>query len=120
MAGAEETVVNTYCDKDDIMTLVPDLGHYFKTHFQGSVQEAENYIARCRRIAFDFINNQLESMELETHALTNEKRWIEANYAVYMILRGTLRGERAEQNTWLKSFKEESESLMADLIRKAT
>lgn len=120
MSRPEEEIQNTYCNEDDIKTLVPNIQEYFKTHFRGNPVEAENYLTKCRKAAFDFINNNLEASELDTFALSNEKRWAEANYAVFLILRGLIRGERAEQNSWIKLFETESTKLLNQIIQKAT
>lgn len=120
MSRPEEEIQNTYCTVDDINTIVPNIQEYFKTHFRGSPVEAQNYMTKCRKAAFDFINNNLEASELDTYALSNEKKWAEANYATFLILRGLVRGERAEQNSWIKMFQDEADKLLNQIIQKAT
>jgi len=116
----EERTEDTYCTLDDILTVVPNLSAYLKPHFADRLVELNNYISQCRKMSYEWINNNLEEAELETYAASNEKRLIEANYATYLILRGVIRGERAEQNSWVKSFREDAKELLEHIINKAT
>jgi len=111
---------DTYCTLDDILTLVPNISAYLKPHFVDRVAELNNYVSQCRKMAYEWINNNLEEFELDTYALSNEKRLVEANYATYLILRGVVRGERAEQNSWVKSFRDDAKDLLENIILKAT
>lgn len=100
---------STYSVLDDVRTLVPHIDDFLGDHFQDQTTR-ENYITRCLELAKEWIDNELEAEELNTFAKSNFKRLAEANYASYLILRGVIRGERAENNAFVKSYKEDAEA----------
>lgn len=108
----------TFSTFDDLRTLVPNLGDYIIKSITDPTEQ-KNYIQRCLKLANDWINNELEAAELHTYAKTNNKKLAEANYAVYLILRGTVRGERAEQNTWLQGFKDDAEKELEKIKKRS-
>lgn len=105
----------TYCTIDDIRDLVPKIEQYVKAYFGADPEQISKYIDRCRTKARTWVDNQLERAKLQTFAKDNDKKLIEANYAAYIILKGTVRGEAGEQNTWISSFKEDAKELLADI-----
>ena len=107
-----------YATIDDVRTIIPSISDYLKPHFRDE-DEARAYIKRCLRLSNIWINNQLKESEMNTFARSNEKNLVEANYAIFLMLRGTLRGQRAEQNEWLFSFKDDAESLLKNIMDKA-
>lgn len=109
----------TYANIDDVRTICPNIGDYLKP-FIPDPDELKAQIRRCLKLANVWIHNQLKESEANTYARSNEKNLVEANYAVFLILRGTLRGERAKRNEWFFSYKEEAEKLLYNIIEKAT
>lgn len=95
----------TYCKNSDIRSRLPSVLDYLDPKW--SEQEKENFLNKMRDQSFKWLNNQLEAFELETFALDNDKNAIEADYAIYLILRGSYK--KAEANL-ISSFKNEAES----------
>ena len=77
----------TYCKNSDIRSRCPTINDYMEPKW--SDQEKENFLNKMRDESFKWLNNQLEAFELETFALDNDKRIIEADYAIYLIIRGS-------------------------------
>lgn len=77
----------TYSRNSDLRLRFPDIKNYLDSHW--SDQQVESYLNEIRHQAHLWINNQLEAFELQTFALDNDKRGIEADYALYLLLRGS-------------------------------
>lgn len=100
----------TYCKNSDIRFRCPTINDYLEPKW--SDQEKENYLNKMRDEAFKWLNNQLEAFELETFALDNDKRIIEADYCIYLIIRGsTKKIESGLLNRYLNDVKQSIENI---------
>lgn len=95
----------TYSKNSDIRGRMPSIFDYLEPKW--SDQEKENFLNKMRNEAFKWLNNRLEGFELETFALDNEKSGIEADYAIYLTLRGATK--KADPKI-INSFKDDAES----------
>lgn len=93
----------TYSKNSDIRSRCPTINDYLEPKW--SEQEKENYLNKMRDESFKWLNNQLESFELETFALDNDKRVIEADYAIYLIIRGAT---KKVDSGLLKQYKDDA------------
>ncbi len=107
--------IQSYCTIDDIRDVLPKVEQYVRAYFGADTVQIEKFINRCRKKARIWLDNQLERAKLQTFAKDNDKSVIEANYAVYLILKGTVRGEAGEQNTWITSFKDDAKEMIEDI-----
>jgi HEPN domain-containing protein len=107
--------IQSYSSIDDIRDVLPKVEQYAKAYFGADPAQITKYLDRCRAKARIWVDNQLERAKLQTFAKDNDKVLIEANYAVYLILKGTVRGEAGEQNNWIMGFKDDAKELIADI-----
>lgn len=102
--GPKKPSYVTYCKNRDIRIRLPKIKDYLDPHW--SDQDSETYLNECRHQAHIWLNNQLEAFELETYALDNDKRGIEADYAIFLVLRGA--AKRAPEDILVR-FKTDAE-----------
>lgn len=105
----------TYSKNRDLRSFYPNLHDYMDPRW--SAQDIENYLNICRHNAYVWVNNQIEAFELQTYALDNDKKLTEANYALYLVLRGA--AKRA-QSDLVNSFKMEAEQTLASVLDRRT
>lgn len=84
---SKQTNSITYCKNSDLRLRFPDIKNYIDPNW--SEQQTEHYYNEMRNQAHLWINNQLEAFELQTFALDNDKRIIEADYTIYLVIRGS-------------------------------
>lgn len=116
----KSNAVQTYGTNDDIRDVVPKIEDYARAHFGDDPRQIKDYMNRQRRKAKLWVDNQLERARLETWAKDNDKTFIEATYAAYLILRGTIRGERGEKPQWFDGYKEDAKEMLEDLKKHRT
>jgi hypothetical protein len=112
MSSAQGNFI-TYCKNKDIRVRFPSIVDYLDPRW--SPQQVEEYINNCRNQAYIWLNNQLESFEIQTYALDNDKRGIEADYSIYLILRGATK--RAAQDL-LSRFRDDANSALQSIQEK--
>jgi len=112
--------VETYATNDDIRDIVPKIEDYVRAFFGDDPNQIKTYITRCRKKAKGWVDNQLERAKLATFAKDNDKILLEATYGAYLILRGVIRGERGEQNQWVKDYKDDAKEIIAELKKSRT
>lgn len=105
----------TYSKNSDLRLRFPDIKNYLDPNW--SDQNVEHYLNEVRNQAHLWINNQLEAFELQTYALDNDKRIIEADYAIYLVLRGS--SKRVDSDL-MDRFLSDSKSGLSEIQKKKT
>lgn len=103
----------TYCKNSDLRLRFPDIKNYLDSNW--SDQNVEHYLNEMRNQSHLWINNQLEAFELQTFALDNDKRIIEADYSIYLVLRGS--SKRVSPDL-LERFLSDSRNGLAEIEKK--
>jgi len=105
----------TFSTNDDIRLIIPKVEDYCSPFFGDNPAQIKEHITRCRVEANKWVKNQIERALVNTFAQDNDKALMEANYAAYLILKGTVRGQAGENNGWVNGYLNDAKDILEEL-----